>query len=364
MLQHINTGWTVVDFAPPNPPNPSLSPMVSQNHTPSHSPSRHSRRKPRSRAVQPRPKPQQVPASRVLCAHCGKKLSASAAYRHELIWNSRTAASLAEANPLPHNYPLASPPTSPWRAVPSSDDPVSPWHTSELSEEGLNHNDLRIGSLSSTPTRSPIHSEDDLGNLNDDLDNPNDNFNPDFADDDGAGDMDDEHMQDTNVQTADRAISREDQQEEGWRGISDLDGGDWFGFEGDEGRGDDFRCDDGTGDIQMHAADGMDQDGGAEGQVEGSGNADEGEGGGGSGASDDEADDPMYGEGTSGSHSRTSSGASTETSSEATDSDEFMVRRWSDEEDPPPQQHGFSRHLPPLLPIGANSEVLIGRSRK
>lgn len=345
----------------PNTPLPSSprSLMVSQNPSPS---SRHRRR---SSARQPQPKAPRArkrpPADRVLCAHCGKKLSASTAYRHELDWSAATATSLAEANPLPHQYPLVSPPSSPWRAGPSSDDghSVSPFHSSELSEEGLHRSDVHISSLNRVLGGTPDNGATDadiVGNIDD----PDDNITHDFADDDGAhsgpGTMGDSDMQDVNMEAGDLDHGMEDQQEEGWGGIGDLDEADGFGVEG-RISGDDFHYGDDGGDSLMRVEDGQeDENGGADGEEGDDGlNAD--------GDTDDVDDNDYDPEGTGSGDTLTSSGTNTESSSD-TDSDEFVVRRWSDEEDPPPQQHGYSADLPPLLPIGVNADVVLGRSRK
>lgn len=302
--------------------------MVSQRT--SRSNSRHRRRK---AAGQLSPKRRTTPPPRVLCAHCGKWLSRSTAYRHELEWRSLTEATLAAANPLPYDYPLASPPSSPFHAHPSSS--VSSFNSSELREEGLDINDLNPFSYTTFNVVGTDLESDTSDDLDVDQADNDDDRNTHAANMDGHHDIE---MRDDN--------DNEEDHQEGWAGLGEADG---FGVQDDGFTGDDDGCDgatgegDGLGDGDAHQAS-MEED--AERDSTSSDEVDQ-----------DSQSDSSYGE----SSDHDSGTAST---SEVTDSDEFAVRRWSEEEDPQPQQPGTSYHLPPLEHISTNWEVVIGRNRK
>lgn len=301
-----------------------------------------SRRRPRKAAGQPKAANRRSPPIRVICAHCGKSLSRSTAYRHELNWNASIDAAIAAANPLPYNYPAASPPSSPFIAHPSSDEDgqsVSSFHSSELEQEGLRRRDVAIRplgiNLAVYTVQADSHSNDDRDDLGysnaDQVDNDVNSNHP------GPDDYDHQDDQDIDMQDGeDDANADQDGNLDDWHGLGDADG---FGAEGyAAGEMDDDGCD-GTANQQGRSVDVED--------VRGNVNPDE------------ESPDPSY----RGS-SATPSGTSSEDTSEVTDEDEFAVRRWSDEEDPKPEQPGVSYHHHPLQPIGTNTEVIVGRDCK
>lgn len=325
--------------------------MVSQNapHSHSHSPSRRRRRK---AAGQPKRRTQ-TPAPRVLCLHCGKTLSRSTAFRHELA--SRAAAAIAAANPLPQDYPFASPPSSPFRAHPSSENgrSISSFNSTELREEGLHRSHVNNNTLRNTFNNHSAGGDisTDLSDNISDLDNSiSEDSDVDQANDDDnrsthATHTNNDNPPDIEMQDGEDGAGGGGEDQGVWMGLGEADG---FGVQDDGFAGDDDECDGATGEgnglvdgdaLQASIQEDEDEQDGIDVEQQGS---------------QVDSDDDY----------EATSGTGTESTSEATDSDDFAVRRWSDEEDPQPQQPGTSRHLPPLQQISTNWEVVVGRDCK
>jgi hypothetical protein len=258
-------------------------------------------------------------------------LSASSIYRHELLW--RRDRDLQQNVVLPYPYPLASPPTLPFIRGPSSDvSQLSPLRPSDYNDDDDDDPlDLFWGSSPSHPTLAGGSSPIDEAWAQEVLDSDDDSVDPDTAS--GMRDGEDEFQ----------------------TGLGERDG---FGSDGAPEH-DDLECEgDGNGNEDGRGMDGKGggqdaMDEGGAGKAEGDmlmGEAEEDQ---------DDLDDSDYD-----SDDSSDSNAGESNASSTTNSDDYMVRNWSDEDEEDIGQPGINLQLPPPLMPGTHLEEIVGRQRK